>query len=199
MRSFLSLHLITRFLCKISCSTRFSLSFTILLVFTAFQHVFLCLSMFPRFSLLYPLIFEFCYKSAHIIIILRDFASLTAFTACSSAFALFQAYLLIFPYFSTVLRVFAAFSMIFCPYALFRQKIAYSLLLSAFCGYLRSFNLFHPVFPYNRAFAAVLTDFFTLSQRFTLFPSFTDLFRIFRAFLKDLSCFAVSLPYSAGF
>lgn len=43
--------------------------------------------------------------------------------------------------------------------SLFRQKIAYSLLLSAFCGYLRSFNLFHPVFPYNRAFAAVLTDF----------------------------------------
>ena len=54
-------------------------------------------------------------------------------------------------------------------------------------------------FPYNRAFDAVLTDFFTLSQRFTLLPSFTDLFRIFRAFLKDLSCFAVSLLYSAGF
>lgn len=173
------------------CSTRFSLSFTILLVFTAFQHVFLCLSMFPRFSLLYPLIFEFCYKNVNVIFILRDFASLTAFTACSSAFALFQAYLLIFPYFSTVLRVFAAFSMIFCPYTLFRQKIAYSLLLSAFCGYLRSFNLFHPVFPYNRAFAAVLTDFLC----FRCFLRFCPFLRINSVFFMLLRRIYRVLPY----
>ena len=89
---------------------------------------------------------------------------------------------------------FAAFSMIFCPYALFRQKIAYSLLLSAFCGYLRSFNLFHPVFPYNRAFAAVLTDFlcFRCVLRFCPFLRINSVFfmllrRIYRV-LPYLSC-----------
>lgn len=87
----------------------------------------------------------------------------------------------------------------FLPLCSFQTK---NRLFSAFIGFPRLFCAFLPLlflFSYNRAFDAVLTDFFTLSQRFTLLPSFTDLFRIFRAFLKDLSCFAVSLPYSAGF
>lgn len=104
-----------------------------------------------------------------------------------------------FPLFFGCFSDFCGVFYAFLPLCSFQAK---NRLFSAFIGFPRLFArfcLFCSVFPYIRAFNSVLTDFFTLSQRFTLLPSFTDLFRIFRTFLKDLSCFAVSLPYSTGF
>ena len=160
------------------CSTRFSLSFTILLVFTAFQHVFLCLSMFPRFSLLYPLIFEFCYKKR---------ACYNYFTR----FCIFDRFYRLFLGFRPVSGISAHFSLFFNCFTGFYSVFNDFLPLCRFSGKKSLILCFYRL---SAAIYAVLTSstlFFRIIGRS---PPFWRIFYVFAAFCAFV-LFYGSIPY----
>ena len=104
-----------------------------------------------------------------------------------------------FPLFFGCFSDFCGVFYAFLPLCSFQAK---NRLFSAFIGFPRLFArfcLFCSVFPYIRAFNSVLTDFLRFRNVLRFYPLLPIFSVFFRTFLKDLSCFAVSLPYSAGF
>ena len=137
--SFISFCLITRVLIWLSrSSVRFYLVFTNLPVFTAFQHVFLCLSVFPRFSLLYPLIFEFFFSIAHIKVFMRT-CIFTGFHSLFLGFCHISGSSARFPLFFGCFSDFCGVFYDFLPLCSFQAK---NRLFSAFIGFLRLFARF---------------------------------------------------------
>lgn len=142
--------LITRVFIGLSrSSVRFSLVFTNLPVFTAFQHVFLCLSVFPRFSLLYPLIFEFCYIYSHVLIIF-------------TRFCIFDRFYRLFLGFRPVSGISAHFSLFF----------------NCFTGFCSVFNDFLPLCRFSGKKSLILCFYRLSAAIYAVLTSSTLFFRI---------------------
>lgn len=95
--------------------------------------------------------------------------------------------------------------MIFCPYALFRQKIDYSLLLSAFCGFLRvfassvPFSLQSGFWRRFDGFFYVIAAFYAFSLFYRSFPHFSRFFEGFIVFRRISPVFSRFLSLRALF